>query len=633
MVGEKRKLLVVDDEQLILRIISDIFSNEGYDVFTAINCDRALQLLKEVSFNIILSDIRMPEKNGIDLLEKIREFNPDIPVILMTGFASLETAVEAVKHGAYDYLTKPLDFNKLKSNIRHAAEKYDLLKDNRRLIKELQEINANLELKVKERNRELENILTSTHESIITTDRELVVKSANPITSYIFGRDCLDLKLSDLLEGINFQAIIPKILSNHYHTTKHEIKYADKFLEIAISQLADYETGEKFGLTMVTEDITEKKKLEAQVIQSAKMSAVGQFATGLAHEFNNILSGIMGYTSIALSRADIEKVREDLKIVEMASARASDLVSTLLSFSRQKDGKKQLASLEDVIEDAMKLIEHTFKTDNIEILAHYSKVPPIVMNVGEIQQVIINMALNSRDAIKEGGLIVINTDLEGDYVKVEFSDNGIGIPKENFQKLFEPFFTTKKSESSKSGTGLGLSVAYSIIERHGGRLEVSSEVGKGTTFTIWLPNIQRISSSDKIKLSNEENIDDALKTRRKGNILVVDDEKLISDLISEALMDFGHNVHTANGGESGISLLNKRHYDIIFLDLTISGNNILELFKEIKSLVPSAVIVIISGTPEEGILDKLLAEGAFSFIKKPFKIGEIQKTVERILGT
>jgi signal transduction histidine kinase/DNA-binding response OmpR family regulator len=629
----KRKLLVVDDEQLILRIISDIFSNEGYEVISALNCDRAINLLKEDLFHVVLTDIRMPEKNGINLLDRIRTFDPDIPVIIMTGYASLDTAVEAVKHGAFDYLSKPLDFNKLKSIINHAVEKYELLQENRRLMKELQDINANLELKIRDRTRELNNILFSTHESVMTTDMDLIIESANTQTLKIFGKDCIGSRLDDLIEGINFKSVIPQILHHDSFSTNHIVKFDDKYLEIVLSPLVDSETGEKFGLTVVTEDITEKRKLEAQVIQSAKMSAVGQFATGLAHEFNNILSGIIGYTSFAFSRTSIESIREDLRIVEKAAARASDLVTTLLSFSKNRDNRKQLASFEEVIEDAIKLIEHTFKSDGIQIIRNYGKVPPIVMNVGEIQQVIINMALNSRDAMSEGGLIVIKTDLDGDYVRIEFSDNGIGIPDKNLQKIFEPFFTTKKSDDSKSGTGLGLSVVYSIIERHGGRIEVSSEIGKGTTFTIRLPNIQRISSSDVSNSSNQSTFDTGGRMRRRGNILVVDDEEIICNLVKDALVASGHRVDIAQTGESALAQLRKSHYDIIYLDLTIYGKNIVELFREIRFLVPSSIIIIISGTPDEETVDKLMTEGAFSLMRKPFKMEEIRKSVEGVLGT
>lgn len=629
---ESRKILVVDDENLILKIISDILAKEGYEVKTAINCNKALQLLKENSFHTVLTDIRMPEKNGIDLLAEIRKFNPDMPVILMTGFASLVTAVEAVHHGAFDYLTKPLDYDKLKSIIKHAVEKYDLFRENKRLITELKVLNESLELKVRERNRDLENILNSTYESIITTDKELVIKSANPKTRDMFGEDCVGRKLSELVQGINFDANIPRILADSSCTTKHELRHKDKFLEITISPLVDFQTNELFGTIAVTEDITEKKKLEAQLIHSTKMSAVGQLAAGIAHEFNNILTGIMGYTGFAMSRVSIEQIRNDLKIVEKASNRAVEIVNKLLTFSRQKEEKFQLISIDEVIEDTLVLIEHTFQSDGIKILRHYGKISPIRMNVGEIQQVILNLAINSSHAMPEGGVIGISTELKDDCVKIDFSDTGIGISKENMSRIFEPFFTTKRKIGSKSGTGLGLSVVYAIIERHGGRIDLSSEVGKGTTFTIFLPNVQRLSNAPKADSQHNEDSDKVLQTKRKGSILVVDDEEFVCDIIKESLSSVGHNIVVASSGEAAIELLEKDHFDIVFLNLGLPGKSGFDVLKEMKVVAPGSLFVIISGRAEEELTDGIAPECAFSFITKPFTVNQIQNTVARILG-
>ncbi|HWP92839.1 MAG TPA: response regulator [Thermodesulfobacteriota bacterium] len=630
--AENRRVLVVDDENLILKIISDILLKEGYEVKTAFNCEKALQLLREYSFHVVLTDIRMPEKNGIDLLEDVRNFNPDIPVIIMTGYASLVTAVEAVRHGAFDYLTKPLDYNKLKGIIKHAVEKYELVAENKRLLRELKELNANLELKVRERNRDLENILSSTHESIITTDKDLVIRSGNPKTQEIFGEDYIGRRLSDIVSGINFDSIIPQILSGSANTTIHELKHGDKFLEISLSPLVDFETGEVFGAIVVSEDITEKKKLEAQLIQSTKMSAVGQLAAGIAHEFNNILTGIIGYTSFAMSRASVEQIKRDLKIVEKASSRAVEIVNKLLSFSRQKEEKFQLASLDEVIEDTLALIEHTFQSDKIKILRHYGKIPPIRMNVGEIQQIILNMAINSKHAMPEGGVIAISTELKGDYVKIDFSDTGIGIPKENLPRIFEPFFTTKGKDSLKTGTGLGLSVVYAIIERHGGRIELNSEVGKGTTFTIWLPNIQRLSNVSSTTSDKKEDGNKVLQTKRKGSILIADDEEFVCDIIAESLSSLGHNIVVAKDGETAMDLLNKNHFDIIFLNLGMPGKDGLDMITEMKLIDTSSAVVVISGRAEENISEEVLAKGASSFISKPFTVHQIQNTVARILG-
>ncbi len=490
MAEDQKRVLVVDDEQLILKIISDILTKEGYDVLVANNCEKAAELLKTTRFDVVLSDIKMPIKSGIDLLEEIKNKDPNIPVILMTGFASLETAVEAVQNGAFDYLIKPLDYGKLKSVIEHAADRYELYKENTRLLKDLKELNTNLEKKVRERNREIENTLHSTIESIITTDRDLVIVSSNPKTAEIFGKECKGEKLSWLFQGINFDTIIPKILSDTSYSTKHEIRYEDKFLEVSLSPLRDFESGEIFGVIATTEDITEKKKLEAQLIHSAKMSGVGQLAAGVAHEFNNILSGNNRLHEPRPYEERPRKHKERPPHIEKASDRAVEIVNKLLSFSRQKGEKFQVSQIENVIDDALGLVEHTFDTEGIRILRSYENVPPIRLNLGELQQVFLNLAINSKHAMPGGGAIAISTKLADDFVRIDFSDTGGGIPPENLSRIFEPFFTTKAGEGPKAGTGLGLSVIYAIIERHGGKIEVSSEVNKGTTFTISLPNVQ-----------------------------------------------------------------------------------------------------------------------------------------------
>jgi CheY-like chemotaxis protein len=255
------------------------------------------------------------------------------------------------------------------------------------------------------------------------------------------------------------------------------------------------------------------------------------------------------------------------------------------------------------------------------------------MDVGEIQRVILNMAMNSKHAMPQGGVIAMSTELEDDYVKIDFSDTGVGIPKEDLARIFEPFFTTKGSRGSGQtpGTGLGLSVTYAIVERHGGRIDVESEVERGTTFTIRLPNIQRLSNSTKSD-SLPKDDDKVLQTKRKGNILIVDDEEFVCDILRQALSSVGHNVVIANNGEAAVELVRRNHFDIFFLNLTMPGKNGLSVLREIKILDPSSVVVIISGRTEKDISDKAIAEGAFSFIRKPFTVSQIHNTVARIFG-
>lgn len=636
---DKKKILVVDDELLILRIISDILSKEGYEVKTAINYHNAIKLIEEESFSVVLTDIRMPEKSGIDLLSHVKQINKDISVVLMTGFASLDTAVEAVKQGAFDYLTKPLDFNKLKRIIQQSIEKFELLKSNEKLVSELQEVNVNLESKVTERTRELENILNSANESIVTTDKDLIIKTANPKTREIFGKDCMGKKLNELITGINFTAIIPKILKDPEYITKHEIKYGNRYLEISLSQLTDFETKEAFGVIAVTDDITEKKKLEVQLLQSAKMSAVGQLAAGVAHEFNNVLSGVVGYTSLALSRNDIEKMREDLKVVDKASNRAIEVVRKLLAFSRQKDEKYTLGSIDEIIEDTISLIRNTLEKDGIKIVKHFEKTPPVKLNQSEIQQVLLNLILNAKHAIvsntklnESNKVIGITSSVEEGFVKLDISDTGVGIPKENIPRIFEPFFTTKDRNSPTPGTGLGLPITYAIIERHGGTIDVNSEVGEGTTFTIWFPYNEPFSAETSVKTTNGTDRKESIESARKASVLVIDDDEYVRDLIRDSLTGHGHNVVTVESGKEGVELIKSAYFDVAFVDYVLPDQSGLEILRDIKSNNLGTMIVIISGSENIKGAEQAIAEGADSFVQKPFKVNEIYEIVSSAMG-
>ena len=635
---DKKKILIVDDELLILRIISDILSKEGYEVKTAINYFNASQLLEEEKFDVVITDIRMPEKSGIDLLTHVREINSDIPVILMTGFASLETAVEAVKQGAFDYLTKPLDFNKLKRIVSQSIERFSLLSSNKKLVKELQEVNSNLEIKVSERTRELLNILHSANESIVTTDNDLIIKTVNPKTVEIYEKDCVGKKLDELIGGINFETIVPKILKDSSYITKHEVKYGEKHLEISLSQLVDFDTKESFGVIVITDDITEKKKLEIQLLQSAKMSAVGQLAAGVAHEFNNVLSGIVGYTSLAMSRDNVDKIREDLDVVDKASNRAIEVVRKLLAFSRQKDEKYTLSNIDEVIDDSLSLVNNTLNKEGVKIIKHFGKTPPVKVNQNEIQQVVLNMIINAKHAIDENKqltsedkVIGVTTEAVDGFVKMDISDTGVGIPRENIPKIFEPFFTTKDRNSKEPGTGLGLPITYAIIERHGGSIDVDSEMGKGTTFTIWIPFDQPFTNGNVphvIDVDQKVQIESA----RKANILVVDDELYIGDLIRDSLKDQGHNVTVLHSGEEAIEKFKEHHYDIAFIDYMLPGCTGLDVIKSIRGYNPHTALVLITGSVNSTVAEAAVSEGATSFLQKPFTFDQIRNVVSTAIG-
>ncbi len=444
--------------------------------------------------------------------------------------------------------------------------------------------------------------------------------------------------MDEVLQGINFSSIVPKILKNSSYVANQEVKYDDKYIEVKLSQYLDYETKEVFGIVAIVDDITDKKKLEVQLLQSAKMSAVGQLAAGIAHEFNNVLSGIVGYTSLAMSRDNIEKIRSDLTVVDKASQRAIDIVKKLLTFSKQKEEKFTLTQIDEVIDDAISLIKNALDSQGIKVVKHYGKIPAVKVNQGEIQQVLLNLIINAQHAIlqKNNGMnnnvIGITTNIENSFIKIDISDTGVGIDKENLLRIFDPFFSTKNKNGRDTGSGLGLSVSYAIIERHKGSIDVSSKPGEGTTFTIWLPFDQPLADSSVSTIGAESSNTLSIESAKKLNILVVDDEDYIRDLIIQSLSDQGHNIISVGSGTEALSYINSTFFDLVFLDIMLPDINGFEILKAIKINYPSTMVVIITGSEIESISDKAIAEGASSFLNKPFTVYQIRDTVTSMLG-
>jgi signal transduction histidine kinase len=246
-------------------------------------------------------------------------------------------------------------------------------------------------------------------------------------------------------------------------------------------------TNDTAGCLLVMEDITEKTRLEEQLMQTEKLSSIGLLAAGVAHEINTPLTGISSYTQILLKEDmdDDERRRAILKKIEKQTFRASEIVGGLLSFSRLGGSEFTAVDINQIIHDSLSLLDHQFDMNRIRVARNmYKALPPVYGNTGKLQQVFVNLFLNARDAMPSGGELGIHTGADDSMVVVDISDTGSGIPRENLKRVFDPFFTTK---GIGKGTGLGLAVSYGIIQEHGGGIFVESDAGKGTCFTLKLP--------------------------------------------------------------------------------------------------------------------------------------------------
>ena len=388
------------------------------------------------------------------------------------------------------------------------------------------------------------------------------------------------------------------------------------------------------------EDITEKKKLEAQLQQAQKMEAIGTLAGGIAHDFNNMLQAISGYTQILLmgkeaSDPDYEK----LEAIEKSAQRASDLTKRLLIFSRKVESKLRPVVLNQEIEQVSKMLGRTIpKMINIELyLAENLKI--INADPTQIEQIIMNLGVNARDAMSDGGRLIFETESvildeqyckthlgarPGQYVKLSISDTGHGMDREILSHIFEPFYTTK--ETGK-GTGLGLAMVYGIVKNHGGYIMCYSEPGEGTTFKIYFPIIEK---EIKTMESKEE------KAPIKGGsetILLVDDEEAIRELSEDILTRFGYTVFIAPDGESALEIYsqNKEEINLIILDIIMPGMGGRHCLEKLLKMNPRLKVIIASGYSINGPTKEVIEAGAKGFISKPYDMRGMLKTVRKIL--
>ncbi len=386
-----------------------------------------------------------------------------------------------------------------------------------------------------------------------------------------------------------------------------------------------------------------KRQLEEQLLRSQKMEAVGQLAGGIAHDFNNILGAISGYAEMIKEKFahDNPKLGKYTGTILSASSRAADLTAKLLAFSRR--GKFRIVSIDmhEIILDVIKILHHTIDKKisfEKEIHAEYAfiKGDPL-----QIQNAVLNLAINARDAMPDGGTVTFKTDLvqlddsdsklqsqklsPGTYLKLSVSDTGTGIEQNIKNKIFDPFFTTK--EMGK-GTGLGLASVYGTIKNHHGFIEVESEINKGTTFTLYIPATGNPSEKEEKAVST-----DTVAASSTVNILVIDDEEFIRDMVEEMLTDAGYTVATAMNGRKGLEYYQSNHQsiDVIILDVVMPEMNGYDCFKELKKIDPQVRVIVSSGYSIDSEASKILSEGALEFIQKPYSRENFITVIEQAL--
>jgi PAS domain S-box-containing protein len=389
----------------------------------------------------------------------------------------------------------------------------------------------------------------------------------------------------------------------------------------------------------VAQDITERKKLEARLLQAQKMESIGQLAGGIAHDFNNILTAIIGYAHIIkIKMAEDDPLKDNLDHILTSSARAAHLVRSLLAFSRQQISNPVPVNINGIIEDLVKMLLRILG-ENVELKLALSGDLTVMADRVQMDQVIINLCTNARDALPDGGTLTIRTGdirLEkeftelygygapGEYAFISVSDTGTGIDEKMKERIFEPFFTTK--EVGK-GTGLGLSIVYGIIKQHNGYITCFSEAGKGTTFTAYLPMItSRIKETTTEKITSTE--------RATETVLLAEDEADVRKLTSQILSEAGYSVIEAVDGEDAVDkfIINRDKVDILLLDMIMPKMNGQDVYIKAKELKPNVKALLVSGYPADFIQKKITTNNGLKFVSKPLPPSELLKKIREALG-
>jgi len=623
------QIMVVEDENIVAMEITDRLKAMGYQVCKVVSSgEAALIYAGQLQPDLILMDVMIKgEMDGIEAAARIRhDFH--IPIIYLTAYADEATLQRAKITEPFGYIIKPFVERELYTSIEMALYKHKM------------------DLRLKENEQWLATTLRSISDAVITTDENGIIKFLNPVAEKMLGQTwppASGLPLNSILNLMDertrapilppFENLLQPADLNEFTNSKI-LKAADgkeRIIAESTSPLRN-ESGEILGYVLVFRDITEKRKLENDLLKAQKLESIGVLAGGIAHDFNNILTAVIG--NLSLAKADArpgEELYVLLKEAEQAALQAKNLTQQLLTFSKGGAPMKKVVSIRELIKSTT---EFTLRGSNlIPEFNLPADIWAVEIDVIQISQVIQNVVLNAKQAMSAGGKLRIQSEnvmissqsnlplKSGKYLKITFEDSGIGIPRELLPKIFDPYFTTKDQES-----GLGLAICYSILKKHGGHIRIESQVGVGTTVFLFLPATTKAMISQETAPPKIE--------VKQGKILLMDDEDFIRKIAARMLSRFGFEVVTVNHGAEALEqfLLARQHgkpFDAVILDLTIRGGlGGKETMCQLREIDPEVKAFVSSGYSNDPILSEYQKFGFLGAITKPYKLQELEDALK-----
>jgi two-component system cell cycle sensor histidine kinase/response regulator CckA len=625
----KKKILVVDDDRVILKFVSDLLLRDGHEVAVAGDGFAALGLLADYTPDIMFFDLIMPKIDGRKLIKIVRgmpRLKDSYLVIISAAMAEIDFSLD--ESGADAFIAKG-PFSSMARHFRAAIEASESPQqkggpiaihglDNvyaRQLTKELLSIN-----------RHLETVLESTAEGILEIYSGKVIY-ANSIAVSLFGLPMEKILVAHPLELFDEKtgARLDGILKSN---TEKPVEIGQKTpIELNGRQITikvlPVKGEESTHIIMIT-DVTERRRLELQLQHKQKMEAIGTIAAGVAHNFRNTLTEIMVNSQlIQMNFKDVDGLHAVAGRINTSVKRGADLVSGLLQFSRKQLKEKFfLINLSDIINEIIQIIEKTYDP-SIKIEAHVTAELPIIGDPTSLGQAIMNLFNNARDAMPDGGRLTITARRHGEKALVKISDEGAGMDRETAAKCFDPFYTTKPTGK---GTGLGLSTTYGIIKSHEGTISVDSQPGRGTTFKVHLP---LASEGEPSKLERELGI-------IYGNgelILVVDDEPEILGAMKEMLKHLGYRTEVAANGAEALDKYRHETPHAVLMDINMPEMDGVACIAEILNLDTDANIAVFSGYDQDVVenLSPRARQAIKDFVPKPVGLEDLSVLLAKML--
>ena len=674
MAAEPLPVLVVDDDSALIRTLSDILAMHGYAPATASTAREGLALASSRVPALAVIDLRLPDMDGMELASRLHELSEMTEVVVLTGNASLESAVAALRENSVDYLVKPVNVQHLLQVASVATERWQRRQAESALMVRAREQAAvahlgelalsgvELSKLLDEGARVVADTLQLPYTAVMERRSEgsaLAFRASVGWTNVVPGHTTLPVR-DDMPAGLALKRDEPILVHDFDHDARFAITAEWRAHGVASAVAVRIPAGIlTFGVLEVcdrkprlfTEDdvhflqsiayvlgaAVDRSRTEIAFRQAQRLEAVGRLASGVSHDFNNMLTAITSYAEMVRSGLPADSpLRGDVDEILTAAGRAAALTRQLLAFSRQQVLEPRIVLLNESVSGMENMVRRLIGND-VQLVARLDPhVGLVKADPSQIEQVILNLCVNARDAMPEGGTLTIETanvelnpaetleqsiDASGEYVMLAVTDTGIGMDGETKGRIFEPFFTTKQEQ----GTGLGLATVYGIVKQSGGDIWVYSEPGRGTSFKIFLPRVHEVS----------EEIPAPRRTTPSGGtetILFAEDEDAIRRVALRVLEKAGYRVIAAKNGEEAARLAEEYAGDIHLLvsDMMMPLLDGRRLAERVRAKRPDTPVLLLSGFTEATDPRGVPLAGA-EFLQKPFSTDTLARRVRKLL--